>query len=145
MSPSVPTYGVEGAKNGSNEFYMKQVRLACKQLENTRGLGRTRSTLKLYSKIDVGKLGKFLGSDSGGMGAVGDVLRLKKASIQMEGSRKGGEEMVVSQAEVGFHVVGDEVRVEGGKREARTDKYFVKNLQEGRETRGTIKGIRVGD
>ena len=160
VSPGKPLFSAsEKGHNKSGDFYKKQVKLAVARAERVRKLGKTRSTLKLYSKVEVGKVGTLVGSGCGGLP---DILSLKVTGLQVESTRRtpgtssaaGGNpatnqdkdtSQVMGQGEVGFLIVGDEVNVGGGKKKARTDVYFVKNIQGDREARRDARRIQVGN
>ncbi|GMI19799.1 hypothetical protein TrCOL_g2260 [Triparma columacea] len=83
VSPGVPKFTEdEKGTNKSADFYKKQVKMAVARAERARGLGKTRSTLKLYSNVGVDKVEKLVG---GGGGGLKDILSLKLRGLQVEG------------------------------------------------------------
>ena len=139
---SCPDYDSNTSGNNlTTSFYNLQVSRTVNEINNLLQLRDLRSYLRLYTSIPMPKLEKLAGE-----GLSRKVVNMKSSAMQLTRSRDSKSPLdgeYVSTNDTRYYVKGGVLRTEVKERESRTDKFFVNQVGNARETRRDVEGIAV--
>jgi len=145
ISPSVPPYelvmeGASGSVTGpmGTDAYKLQVQHFMNEMASQQTMRKLRSYMKLYTSIEVEKLGRLVLEDE-----VLPLLISYKHKMRQIEKGEDGEDKIGTVMDIHYHIKNDVVHVDEAEKQHRFENYFMSQISQSNDIIKDIEAISL--